>query len=338
MVPARAGHPRDARAEALAGSRRFLLAFLILVLAGVAAVAAAHVALARHGLLPEPPLAATRCIDEKFLMLREAPLDDRTLLAVGSSTTWRNLDVALLERRLPGTRAYNAAPCYLHADQTAFLAEFLLERMPQVDTVLAVMAPRDFEGCPASQTDFFDPDLAGAFLSRAVPVWLPYVSGFRPPYLWREARTTWRGGPPHPGETAREDATGSSILTEKQNWRPPLVIDPGCYEGLTRLEAAAARHGARLVVATLPVMPAWAAAEDPDGTGTGRWMRDVAGALKRDDSLLIDGRPLGWGDERFADPVHVLYPHHTPLTAYYADAIAAHRRAVPPGPAARDGD
>lgn len=327
---------RPTPAPAPAQSRQFLLVFLALTLLGLGAMAAGHVALARRGLLVEPPLTATSCIDEKFAAMRTAPLSDRTMLAVGSSATWRNLDTALLEQALPGTKPYNAAPCYLHVDQAAFLTEFLLERAPRVTTVFAVLAPRDFEGCPAEETEFFDPALVSAFLSRSVPKWLPYVSGFRLPYLLREARnlrSRRASGRRDPADTAAYDALGSSILTQTQEWSPPLRIDPTCFAGLARLERAATRAGARLVVATLPVMPRWAEANDPTGAEMESWTRQIAETLHLDDSQLIDGRALRWGNERFADPVHVLYPFHTDLTRFYADAMLARNGGVAAGAA-----
>lgn len=299
---------------------RFLAAFLLLVLGGIGAVAAAHVVLDRRGLLPPPPLTATWCIDEKFAFLRGQPLASYTLFAVGSSATWRNLDMPLLERRLPATRALNAAPCYLHIDQTAFMAGFLLERMPRVETVVSVVAPRDFEACPAGQRAFFDPHLAGAYLSGEVPSWLPYVSGFRPIYLAREALEQ-ENLPPGPDVLA-EDGRGSSILRRPHFWRPEPVIDPACFMGLGALEQAVAARGARLVVAILPVMPEWGERFDPDGSFVGAWMRDMRAALRRPETLLVDGRALNWSDDRFADPVHLLYPSHRPFTDLIARAIA----------------
>ena len=110
--PVRGGaHPPWPERDAGRPARRFLLAFLGLFLGGIGALAGLHMALAHQALLPPPPLAATDCIDGKLALLREAPLEDRTLIAVGSSVTWRNLDMGLLEQRLPGVRAYNAAPC-----------------------------------------------------------------------------------------------------------------------------------------------------------------------------------------------------------------------------------
>ena len=300
----------------------FFRNFVFIVVLGVVLVVGGHIALAWSNLLPEPPFTGTRCINEKFPVLRDAPLGDRTMLAVGSSATWRNLDNATLERRLAGARPYNAATCYLQINQTAFLTEFLLPRMPRVDTVLVVVAPRDFESCASSQAAFFDPALTDAYLAGSVPAWLPYVSGFRARYLAREVAARLSRAPPTPEQTAHYDELGSSILTQRQAWLPPFSIDVTCYASLSRLEAIVARHGARLVVATLPVMAAWRAAEDPDDTNVERWMQDMRSSLQRADSLLIDGRRLDWDEGDFADPVHVLYPAHRKLTRFYADIMA----------------
>jgi hypothetical protein len=306
----------------VANPRRFLLVFLCVTLFGIATATAALLALKREGLLPAPPIVGTGCIDEKLLRLRDAPLADRTLLAVGSSATWRNLDLGVLERRFPGTRAFNAAPCYLHVDQTAFLAEFLLPRAPRVDTLLAVVVPRDFETCPPAETEFFDPRLTGAFLSGWVPDWLPYLTGLRPVRMAREvlqrAEDRAHGG----AEWTLEDDHGSSIMLRRTPWRPGPSFDPRCDAGLARLEAAAAENGARLVVATLPTMPEWAATFDPDGAIVEAWTRRMADTLSRPDSVLIDGRALRWDDSHFADPMHVIHPHHTAFTEFVAEALA----------------
>ena len=39
---------------------------------------------------------------------------------------------------------------------------------------------------------------------------------------------------------------------------------------------------------------------------------------------MIDGRALAWDDSRFADPVHVVYPHHTPLSRFIIDEMVRH--------------
>ena len=306
-------------------ARRFLILFIAVVAGGLCCLAASLVALHREGLLPEPTLTATNCIDDKLATLRGMPLDDRTLVAVGSSTAWRNLDMASFERRLAGTRAFNAGICYLYIDQTAYWTEFILARMPRVRTVLLVVAPRDFDTCRTDRVAFLEPSLAHAYLSERVPRWLPYITGFSPVYLMREVvrRLGERGRvatPPY------EDSYGSSVFRHANGWRPPLDIDARCYAGLTAVESVVVAAGARLVVATLPVMPEWALTNDPEGGAVDEWMRGMAAALRHDDTLLIDGRKLAWGDARFADPVHLVYPNHRAYARFVADAIAAEQR------------
>jgi hypothetical protein len=306
--------------DRISDARRFLFTFLGAVALGFCVAAMALLALDRQGLLAAPPLTATNCIDDKFAVLRGLPLDDRSLVAVGSSATWRNLDMAVFERRLPGMRAFNAAVCYLHIDQTAYLAEFILTRMPRVETVVAVVAPRDFEACRPEQTAFFDQRLAHAYLSGRLPQWLPYVTGFRPLYFAREAkRRQQERGRIEP--RSHEDAYGSSVLRHVNRWSPRLRIDDRCYAGLMALESVVAAEGARLVIATTPVMPKWAAAYDPDGKAVEDWTRRIASSLRWETSLLIDGRALAWDDSRFADPVHLIYPNHRLYTEFIADKI-----------------
>ncbi|MCI0752620.1 hypothetical protein [Teichococcus vastitatis] len=315
-------HPVAAtlRDNAAPGPARFLWCFLLLVLIGLGAITGAHWLLAKQDLLAPPPLAATDCIDGKLAELRDAQLEDRTLLALGSSATLRNLDMPALQAALPASRAYNAAPCYLHIDQTAFLAEQLLPRLPEITTLLTVVAPRDFESCPAAARDFLDPALFSAFLDGTVPRWLPYVSGFRPLYLARAAAE--RAGQTVPlAEREAHDGLGSAVLRRPQSWRPPMEIDQDCFAGLTELEAAAARHGARLVVVTLPVMPEWRAENDPDGGRIAGWVAQMRQALRRGETLLIEGHALAWDDARFADPVHLIFPHHREFTRFIAAAL-----------------
>jgi hypothetical protein len=324
--------------RAATGARRFLAVFFGAVTLGLAAVAGLHMALAGKGLLPAPPITATNCINEKFVELREGlPLRDRTILAVGSSATWRNLDLSVFERRFPGARPVNAAPCYIHVDQTAFLTGFLLARMPRVETVLVVVAPRDFEECSSGDTAFFEPRLADAYLSGYVPAWLPYLTGFRPRYVLGEAlrrHRERRSGEVQPAAMALSDRYGSSILRQPYDWRPALQIDRRCFDGLAALEAAVAARGAHLVVATVPIMPEWAAAFDPEGTQVEAWVRDIRASLRLHSSLFVDGRGLPWDNSRFADPVHLIYPHHRAYSEFLADAIA---RRQPPRMAGLEG-
>src|SRR6266850_961795 len=82
------------------------------------------------GRLAPPPLAATACIDEKVRFLRNRDLSQVQIMGAGSSTTWRNLDMAVFG--LDPTRAVNAAPCFLQINQTAFFVDLLMQLMPNL--------------------------------------------------------------------------------------------------------------------------------------------------------------------------------------------------------------
>jgi hypothetical protein len=139
------------------------------------------------GRLAPPPLSATTCIDEKVSFLRNRDLSQVRIMGAGSSATWRNLDMSVFG--LDPTRALNAAPCFLHIDQTAFLVSLLVEMMPNLQNVITIVAPRDFEDCSPQFTQIFDPALGAAFIQKQIPVWLPYVVNMRAPYILRtEAR------------------------------------------------------------------------------------------------------------------------------------------------------
>jgi hypothetical protein len=314
--------------QAASPALRFVLVFVLTCTVGIGLIAGTLVALERRGLLPAPPVTATWCFNAKFSFLRDAPLEDRTLVSVGSSATWRNLDMAVFEARLPGSRALNAAPCFLHIDQTAFLASFLLERMPRLNTMLVVLHPRDYENCAEANTAFFDTQLAGAFVDGTAPGWLVHLLGFRPVWLLREAvrlqRTDGRGA-----IGAVDDPLGSSILQRKASYWPAPALDPRCDPWLPRLETMTAERKVRLVVATVPTMPAWADEFDPAGEFVDQWTRSVAGSLRRPDTIFVDGRTLRWPDGHFADPAHLMYPHHRTFSHWIADALEA--RPAPAG-------
>lgn len=315
--------PRQGTSPAL----RFLLVFALTCTIGISLVVGALVALEGRGLLPAPPVTATWCFNTKFAFLRNAPLEDRTFVAVGSSATWRNLDMTVFEARLPGSRALNAAPCFLHIDQTAFLASFLLDRMLRLNTMLVVLHPRDYENCTPANTAFFDAQIAGAFVDGTAPGWLVHLLGFRPVWLLREAvrlqRTDGRGA-----TGAVDDPLGSSILQRKATYWPAPVLDARCDPWLPRLETMAAERNVRLVVATVPTMPTWAAEFDPAGQLVDLWTRNIAASLRRPDTAFVDGRTLHWPDGHFADPAHLMYPHHRAFSHWIADALGAPRAAA----------
>ena len=257
--------------------------------------------------LPAPPLTATNCIDEKLKFLSAADLEDVRLLAVGSSSTWRNLVFDDLARARPEIHPINAAPCYLYINQTAYLTGFLLSEMPHVATVLSLVTPRDFEDCRGDDTAFFDEHVAHEYVfARHVP-WSLYLTNLRPTAFAQDIirLRRMRLDANHPANL-KMDAFGSSPMRVQIGWMPEPRFDDRCFTALAELEATAQAHRARLVVATVPTMPRWRQRFDPDGTVGARFRLRLRQALTEPTSLYIDGDAFVATDDDFSDPVHLL--------------------------------
>ena len=311
-----------------ADARRFNVAFAalfgLIVIAGLGVMAG----LAGSGRLPAPPLTATNCIDEKFQFLSTAPLEDVDLLAVGSSVTWRNLRMDELARVRPDITPLNAAPCYLYVNQIAYLTEFLLARMPAVETVLTVLAPRDFEDCRDGDTRFFDAAEAGRYLFEGQTPWHLYFTNLRPLTFARDA---WQLADmrynPESWRPVAMDRYGSSPLRVRVDWRPKPAIDAGCFAHLARLEAVVAGHGARLVVVNFPTMPEWRRMFDPDGAIAASLRQRIGATLRDGRTVVINGDQFAARDEQFADPAHFLWDETAGFTRFIAANAFARDRA-----------
>lgn len=269
--------------------------------------------------LPAPPLTATNCIDEKLKFLHSTDLGEVGLLAVGSSSTWRNLAFGEIVRAHPEMRPINAAPCYLYMNQTAYLAGFLLSEMPHVATVLSLVTPRDFEDCRSDDTAFFDERVAHDYIfAKSVP-WYLYLTNLRPTAFAQDLirLRRMRLDPSHPANL-KMDAFGSSPMAARIGWMPEPRFDDRCFAALADLEATTQAHHARLVVATVPTMPRWRRTFDPDGTVGVHFRERLRQALREPTSLFIDGDALTVADDDFADPVHLLGDKVAEFTRFVA--------------------
>jgi hypothetical protein len=299
-----------------ARARRWLKSVLVLMLFGLLLGAASLAGLAKADRLPSPPLTATSCIDEKLAFIRTMQLQRVTLAAFGSSATWRNLDVRRLENALPDVKAINLAACYLHVDQIAFLSRHLLKHVPRVTDLLTVVAPRDFENCAPQDTTIVDPFLLDGYMAGRIPGWVVHLTNFRLPHVITQAfriKEDRRG-------VLRNDPYGSSPLYHRVGWDPAPVFDPRCFQALAAFSSDLRKRGIRLIVATVPVKPSWRERHDRDGAIVSRWIETIRAQIGTD-SLLIDGRNMPLPDERFADPVHLLWPQGAEFTDFIARAM-----------------
>lgn len=271
------------------------------------------------GHLPPPALTNSVCIDEKLRFLRNAPDLDPNLLIVGSSVAWRGIDsIALQEAAAPGTRVLNGAFCGLHANQTRFVADWLLGHFTAATTVLMPVVPEDFTDCTGTTAALFDTRDADAYVfGRAWP-WPFYFRYFVPASLLRNATRIaaqrdnripldplvfTRSGDGPLDTTVSRDTLGVGAMPE---------FDAACFAALHDMAAGAAGAGRRLTVIDMPIKPEWSRRYDPDGRVHDLFLARVRSALE------------GTGGQSWDAPAHDALPD-----AAFTDAIHLRWSAVP---------
>jgi hypothetical protein len=273
------------------------------------AYAAAVAALARWapGRLAPPPIVNELSFDQKLRLLRERRDLDPELLAVGSSMTARNLDMAALaEGRLEPRAAFNGAVMNLTLNQTLFLAEFYLERFRNVRLLLLQTAPFDFRDCTNRPDAFFDRAAAARLAFSDSSLVGFYLSHFDPLGVARRTAT---------GATLPMDGFGyyPVPVSERQAQDRGLrygvePLDPACFEALRELAELARRRGAMLVVSLNPVNPAFLELPGADAF-IEEFRARVARALAGSGAHLIDaGALLPLGVDDFYDAYHLNLP------------------------------
>jgi len=313
-------------------ARRRMGSYLVAFVAGGALSLAifygALVALFALDRLPPPPVSGTWCIDSRFAWLREAPpLRQADLIAVGSSTTWRNLDLDVIPSELKDQGVVNAAPCFLTINQTRYLTEYFLQRAPETKTLLTVLTPRDFEGCSRNPTAFFDPEIADSYIGGQTSPWWLYFRNFRFRDVLLHAI--------YAGERRLEmtyDRYGSGPLTRVlQDTGRPIKPEPACYSELTRLASLLESRGVQFIAVTFPVMPAWAERHDPSGATQASFRSAVQAALAPTKAILVDGM-ADWRvpDSAFTDPVHLQWPETAAFTRFIWNEARRRGADLPP--------
>jgi hypothetical protein len=289
-------------------ARRYVLGVLAVVAICIGGFAMLLALLARLDMLPPPPLTGTTCMDEKFKFLAERDLRHVDLIAVGSSVTWRNLDVTAFRQSGMARQPINAAPCYLHVSEVVAYTSFLLARMPYVDTVVSVVAPRDFERCTSPSDAFFSSTLAEAYVFDGLPPFPIYLANLAPYKFVRDIfRIRQMRGDPNSTMPLAMDDHGASPLRATGNWLPKPAFDDMCFAALSELERTVTAHGARLIVATLPLQPKWRAMYDPDSQLIAAFEQRVRATLVRPSTVVHAGSQMAPLSLSYADGVHFLW-------------------------------
>lgn len=302
---------RSAAEDGAAGSHQRFLEFLVAFLClSVLAFLALLYLLGSIGSLPAPPITATYCIDEKFKFLAEQPeVEQSDLLAVGSSVTWRNLAMQPFVDRGIARRPLNAAPCYLHMDQVAFLTSFLLDHLDRVKLVVSVVAPRDFADCNEAERAFFSTDKAAAYVFHGESPLAIYASNFRPIPFIRDALdiAEKRSSPTATGPLFM-GPYGSGPITGEGTWSAAPSFDDRCFAALSGFEALLAARGIRLALVSFPSSPAWLAEHDPDGSVTRTFDARLRASLTDERTLFRPAETAAYGDPSYFDYVHLNWP------------------------------
>jgi hypothetical protein len=318
--------PAEPEAEGVVRHRRYLEYLVVFLAFGVLGLLALLYALNASGSLPAPPVTATYCIDEKFKFLAEHDIDDADLIAVGSSVTWRNLDMRPFIARGLAERPVNAAPCYLHMDQVAFFTGFLLDHMHDVETVVSVVAPRDFADCNETDRAFFARERAARYVFEGGSPLPLYFTNLRPISFFRDAIGT--------AERRRNSAThaplvmdpyGAGPIVGRTEWTEVPWLDDRCFAALGRFEAMLAARGVRLVVVSFPPSPGWTQRNDPEGALTEDFEARLGEALGEPGTLLAPSERFTYEDALYFDYVHLQWPGAQQFSAAVADWLAAQR-------------
>jgi hypothetical protein len=300
-------------------ARGYVLGFFAMVATGISAFAVALALLDGLDMLPPPPVTGTTCMDEKFKFLADRDLSEVDLIAVGSSVTWRNLDVTAFQRSGLARHPINAAPCYLHVSETVYYTDFLLSRMPNVHTVVSVLAPRDFERCTAQSDSFFSAALAEAYVFDGMPPFPIYLSNLAPHRFVRDIlRIRQMRSDPN---TLLMDDHGAGPLRMSSVWLPKPSLARMCFAALTKLEQTVTAHGARLIVATLPLQPQWRALYDPDGRVMDGFEQSVRAALVNPTTLVHAGSQEVVQSLSYGYAVHFLWDSAVRYSANLAEAV-----------------
>ena len=284
----------------------------LVVLAGSALAALAAFYLVLMGLettnrLPPPAFSNSLCVDEKLEHMRTHKPSSPKLLVIGSSVAWRHFDGASAEKVSPGSAPYNAGFCGLFADQSVYVANWLLDRNPSVKEVLLLAVPQDFEDCTGHPAAIFDRKDADEFVYGGASRWRYYLRYFDPISLVRNAKgiAAQRSGA-NDLDPLVFDGYGAGPLdtsvSRDLTYGPVFRQDPACYAAVAALSKRLKSEGRRLMIAATPIHPDWKAQYDPQGKMVGAF---TSGAKAIPASEFWDGDKANLFDKSaYTDAVH----------------------------------
>ncbi|WP_438826825.1 hypothetical protein [Pseudomonas lopnurensis] len=262
--------------------------------------------------LPPPAFSNSLCVDEKLNFLRHNPVPDPNLLVIGSSVAWRHVDGNVLVEQAPGSRPLNGAFCGLHANQSAYVANWLLDRHPGIRQVVMIVDPLDFSGCWKVADAVFDRDDADHYVYRQASPWGYYLRYFSPRSLLSNARTVkaqranlieW--------DPLVFNRYGDGPLEPRGDrglfYGPPDPLDAGCFEALQSLASRLHQEKRQLLIVSTPLHPQWKEEMDRDGSFLTYFDSRLSAAIAGSDTARYWNADREWvaPPSAFVDAIHL---------------------------------
>lgn len=318
-----------------ASPRRYLIALAAGVVGALAAFYTGLFTLLATGNLPPPAFTNSLCIDEKLSFLREHGAVSPNLLVMGSSVAWRHFDGAAIEQSFPAIKPLNGGFCGLHVNQSAYAADWLLERYSSVQHVLMIAAPQDFAGCQAKPTEVFDREDVSDYVNEKASPWPYYIRYFAPGSIVNNARNikARRSNEVQLDPLVFDRFASGPLDTDKSRstllYGTPDPLEPECFEALGELAERLHDQGRQLTVVSTPLHPEWKAKVDPDGNFRKAFNDQIAAALDDTHATYWDA-DSEWSTEPswFTDAIHLRWSAVQDFTSAVMHHLAEGNRAA----------
>lgn len=309
---------------------RYMLALAGGAVMALALFCAFYGTLYATGYLPPPPLTNNVCADEKLVFLRRNPPSEPNLLVLGSSVAWRNIDSAVIAAELPGTHPLNGGFCGMQINQSAFIADWIIDQWPSIRQVLLVVSPLDYSSCKGVG-QVFDPADARKFVLDDHPMWSFYLRYFDPISLRRNIKRQIQDR--EQARLLKVDRSftkyGDGPLDTNENrglfYGSMPETDPDCFVALRSLATDLADKHRDLMVVATPIHPDWKSQYDPRGTFRAQYFKDMEKSLQGTGAKLWNADEAGFLDaSAFTDAIHVRWSSAGVLTEEIVERLSFH--------------
>jgi hypothetical protein len=308
---------------------RYFAAMLAGALLFVGGYFSALLAFAAMGRLPPPPIANNVCIDEKLSFLRDHPPASPNLLVIGSSVAWRQFDSATIAAEVPALLPLNGAFCGLRVNQAVFAADWLLDRLDSVRSVVLVASPYDFHNCRLSPAAVFDRKAADSFVFGGAWRWGFYLRFFDPVSLVRNVRRIAEMRiSANPFESLLLTKFGDGPLDTDASQDNPEYgaisnLDPQCFAALHSFGQRMKAQGRSFSVVTIPLHPEWKQRFDRDGLVRASLARAIRANLAETSATYWDAdAAAAMEGTAFTDAIHLRWSAASTFSRKMAEALS----------------